>query len=75
MTDYLLGRAAESNQLAALAYNLIPNWQHFWLVDALISNGTIPWRYVGQVGIYATFYLIGCLSLGILSFRNIETKA
>lgn len=75
MTDYLLGRAAESNQLAALAYNLIPNWQHFWLVDALTSNGTIPWRYVGQVGIYATFYLIGCLSLGILSFRNIETKA
>ena len=75
MTDYLLGRAAESSRLAALAYNLIPNWQHFWLADALTGDGTIPWRYVGRVGIYAMFYLIGSLTLGILSFRNVETKA
>jgi len=75
MTDYLLGRAAESNHLAALAYNLIPNWQHFWLADALNGEGVIPWRYVGRVGIYATFYLIGSLSLGILSFQNVESKA
>ena len=75
MTDYLLGRAAESNQFAALAYNLIPNWQHFWLADAVTGDGTIPWWYVGRVGIYATFYLLGSLTLGILSFRNVETKA
>jgi len=76
MTDYLLGRAAETSRLAALAYNLIPNWQHFWLADALTGDGaTIPWRYVGQAGIYAMFYLIGSLTLGILSFRNVETKA
>ena len=75
MTDYLLGRAADSNHLAALAYNLIPNWQQFWLADALTGEGTIPWRYVGWVGIYAMFYLIGSLTLGILSFRNVETKA
>lgn len=75
MTDYLLGRAAESNHLAGLAYNLIPNWQQFWLADALTGEGTIPWRYVGWVGIYAMFYLIGSLTLGILSFRNVETKA
>lgn len=74
MSDYLLGRAAESNTLASLAYNLIPNWQHFWLADAVTGNGIIPWRYVGQAVIYATFYLIGSLSLGILSFRNVETK-
>ena len=75
MTDHLLGRTAETNHLAALAYNLIPNWQHFWLADALTGEGTIPWRYVGWVEIYATFYLIGSLTLGILSFRNVETKA
>ena len=75
MTDYLLGRAAETSWLAALAYKLIPDWQHFWLADALTGEGTIPWRYVGRVVIYATFYLIGSLTLGILSFRNVETKA
>ena len=75
MTDYLLGHAAESSRRAAFAYNLIPNWQHFWLADAVTGEGKIPWRYVGHAGIYAMFYLIGCLSLGILSFRNVETKA
>ena len=76
MTDYVLGTAAKSSPLIALAYNLIPDWQHFWLADALSGEGTtIPWRYVGQVGIYATFYLIGSLSLGIVAFHNVESKA
>ena len=76
MTDYLLGRRAETNHLAALTYALIPNWQHFWLADALTGEeARIPWSYVGRVTIYATFYLLGSLSLGILSFRNVETKA
>ena len=75
MTDYLLGRAAGSNGLIAFVYDLIPNWQHFWLADALTGEGTIPWRYVGRVGIYATFYLIGSLTLGMLSFHNVETQA
>ena len=76
MTDYILGRAAASSLWVAFVYKLIPNWQHFWLADALTAEGsTIPWRYVGWVGIYATFYLIGSLTLGILLFRNVETKA
>ena len=76
MTDYVLGRAAIANRWISFVYKLIPNWQHFWLADALTGeNSTIPWRYVGWAGIYATFYLIGSLSLGILSFRNVETKA
>jgi hypothetical protein len=75
MTDYLLGHAAKTSYLAAFAYNLIPNWEHFWLADALAGDGTIPWLYVGRVTVYAIFYLIGTLSLGMLSFRNVETEA
>ena len=75
MTDYLLGRAAETDSLAAFVYNLLPNWQHFWTADALAGEGRIPWTYVRQVSGYAIFYLLGTLSLGMLAFRNVETKA
>lgn len=75
MTDYLLGRFAATNTLAALAYNLLPNWQHFWLADALGGEGRIPWSYIRQLTTYAIFYLLGTLSLGMLAFRNVETKA
>jgi hypothetical protein len=75
MTDYLLGRPAQTNMFAALLYNVLPNWQHFWTADALAGEGTVPWVYVRQVTGYAMFYLLGVLSLGMLAFRNVETKA
>jgi hypothetical protein len=75
MADYLLGRHAAANPLAALVYHLLPNWQHFWTADALMENGTVPWAYVRQVTMYAVFYLLGVLSLGMLAFRDVETKA
>ncbi len=75
ITDYLLGRHAPTNILAAFFYNLLPNWQHFWTADALAGEGTVPWAYVRQVTGYAMFYLLGVLSLGMLLFRNVETKA
>lgn len=75
MTDYLLGHEARTSVLAATAYNLLPNWQHFWLADALAGDGSIPWIYVRRVAVYAMFYLLGTLSLGMVSFRNVETEA
>lgn len=75
ISDYLLGSHAASNVLAAAAYYVIPNWQHFWVADALAGEGTIPWSYVGTAGIYALFYLAGILCLGILFFRQLEVKA
>jgi ABC-type transport system involved in multi-copper enzyme maturation permease subunit len=75
MSDYLFGRAAEEHLLAAGLYGLIPNWQHFWVVDALSGGGTIPWGYVGQVAVYAVLYLAGVLGLGLLAFRHMEVRA
>ncbi|MCG3150620.1 MAG: hypothetical protein PCFJNLEI_04108 [Verrucomicrobiae bacterium] len=74
MSDYLLGRIAGTNALAAFAYHLLPNWQHFWVADGLMGDGKIPWVYVRQVAGYSIFYLLGVLSLGMLSFRNVEPK-
>lgn len=75
MSDYLLGRIADQNAIAAFAYYLLPNWQHFWVADGLMGDGKIPWVYVRQVAGYGIFYLLGVLSLGMLSFRNVETSS
>ncbi len=73
-SDYLFGRVAATNHLAALAYALLPNWQHFWMTDALGREPGIPWAYVGDAALYAAFYLAGVLCWGILAFRRMEIK-
>ena len=75
MTDYLFGRIAGENKVAAILYAVLPNWQHFWLTDALSNDGSIPWVYVVRAGGYAFFYLAGVLCLGILAFQRTELKA
>jgi len=75
MSDYLFGRVAAQNKLAAFLYAVLPNWQHFWMTDALSGDGTIPWVYVVRVAGYALFYLAGVLCWGILAFRRMEVKA
>ena len=75
MSDYLFGRHAAHHGLADLLYRMIPNWQHFWVVDALSGEGAIPWSYVARVALYAGLYLAGILSLGMLAFRQLEVRA
>ena len=74
MSDYLFGQAARSSWIADLLYHAVPNWQHFWLSDALSNNGTIPWAYVGSAALYALTYSAGVLCLGLLSFGHAEMK-
>jgi ABC-type transport system involved in multi-copper enzyme maturation permease subunit len=74
LADYLLGRAAERSWLAAAAYGLLPNWQDFWLVDALAGGGVIPWSYVGGAGLYAGLLTGAILCFGLIAFRNVEIR-
>lgn len=74
LSDYLLAQASLHSFWAALGYGLLPNWQDFWLADALAGMGTIPWDYVRQAGVYAALYTAGVLCLGLLSFRNVEIQ-
>jgi len=74
MSDYLLGQKADSSWIAALLYRVIPNWQHFWLSDALSNNGAIPWAYLVSAVFYALAYSAGILILGLVSFRHAEMK-
>src|SRR5205823_12332181 len=50
MSDYMFGRPASSGSWwASILYTITPNWQLFWLADALDSGkSTFHWPYVGK---------------------------
>jgi hypothetical protein len=70
VSDYLFGRHTATHLGARLGYVLTPNWQHFWMADALLDQGRIPWRYVGAAGLYAALYSSAMLCAGTLLFRQ-----
>lgn len=72
VSDYLFRTAAATSWPADLIYRLLPNWQDFWVVDALSGSGNIPWLYVGATAGYAGLYTVAVLALGLLSFRRVE---
>ncbi len=75
VSDHLVGRAAQTHAVAGVFYALLPNWQHFWLADSLYEEVPVPPAYFARAGLYALFYLLGTLGLGMVSFRHTEIKA
>jgi hypothetical protein len=69
--EYWFGRAPGSG-LALLVGGLLPNWQNFWVSDALVGGGHIPWSYVGRAATYAVTYVAGALLVGVASFRYVD---
>jgi hypothetical protein len=53
-------------------YTIVPNWQLFWLSDALEKGRTIPWTYVGKAMAYVAGYLGAALALAMLLFEDRE---
>ncbi len=72
ISDYLFGQACRHSFIAAFCYDVLPNWQDFWMIDALSGGGIIPWSYVAEAGVYAVLIVTGVLGLGLISFRNVE---
>lgn len=73
MSDYLFGQRAEQGQWwATCLYTLLPNWQLFWMADALEEGKTISWSYVGQALAYVTGYLGAALAIALLLFEDRE---
>jgi hypothetical protein len=74
MSDYLLAERAAEAMWANLLYRALPNWQHFWMADALSSQGSVPWRYVAQAAGYALSWSIGMLMLAMGRFDRMEVR-
>ena len=74
MSDYWFGPDGSGSFVALICRRLIPNWQHFWMSDALADGGAIPAAYALRAGLYGLAYLAGILLLGMVSFRHAEVK-
>lgn len=72
MADAWMGRLAEIVPWAATALGAFPNWQHFWMADALSGGGHIPWGYVARAGGYAAPLAGAVLCLGAWLFESAD---
>jgi ABC-type transport system involved in multi-copper enzyme maturation permease subunit len=74
MSDYFFGLpAARGSWWAATLYSLLPNWQLFWLADALeTGKNTFQWAYVGKALGYAVCYIGAALAIGAALFEERE---
>ena len=58
---------------ASVLYTVTPNWQLFWLVDALDEGrSTFHWGYVGKAFGYMAAYVGAALVLAIMLFERRE---
>ncbi|MFA7230196.1 MAG: ABC transporter permease subunit [Victivallaceae bacterium] len=60
------------NVLFAFLYAILPNWQFFWLADALASRNSIPLSYVLWSGLYVVLYMTLCSIWAVAIFQNKE---
>ncbi|HEY3932926.1 MAG TPA: hypothetical protein VGM58_11240 [Verrucomicrobiae bacterium] len=74
MSDYFFGRRAENGEWwASTLYSIIPNWQLFWLADAIeTGKNTFQWAYVGKAFAYAVCYAGAALAVGATLFEERE---
>ena len=74
MSDYLFGRPAEKGSwLASALYTVTPNWQLFWLADALeTGKNTFNWAYVAKAFAYVVMYVGATLGLAVTLFEERE---
>jgi ABC-type transport system involved in multi-copper enzyme maturation permease subunit len=74
MSQYLFSeRAKAGSWWASVLYTVTPNWQLFWLGDAL-DSGTKDyyWGYVGKSLVYAICYVGAALAAALMLFEDRE---
>jgi hypothetical protein len=74
MSDYFFGRRAEMGSWWASAlYTIVPNWQLFWLADALdMGKSTFQWGYVAKSFCYVVGYAGATLAVASALFEERE---
>ncbi len=74
VSDYFFGTRAEAGKWwASMLYTIVPNWQLFWLADALdMGKSTFHWGYVGKAFAYVVAYAGAALAVGTALFEERE---
>lgn len=74
LNEYVLGRYAATSVVAAVPYTLLPNFQVFWMGDALSAETPIPWGYVRNALGYGATYAAALLVLSVFLFESREIQ-
>ena len=77
MSDYIYSKAGGDTGhvpwWASTLYTIIPNWQLFWLADALdMGKSTFHWHYVAKAFAYTVGYAGAALAVGTALFEERE---
>ena len=75
VSSYLFLRDSGSevlNFIYRIFYAILPNWQFFWLADALATHKPIPPSYLFWAGLYVVLYIILCSMWAVVVFQNKE---
>ena len=74
MSDYFFGRRAAAGEWwASTLYSIIPNWQLFWLADAVdMGKSTFHWGYVARAFGYVVCYVGAALAVATALFEERE---
>src|SRR5271170_6248169 len=78
MSDYIYSQAGGKIEghaplWASTLYTVLPNWQLFWLADAIeTGKSTFHWDYVGKAFAYAVCYAGAALAAGTALFEERE---
>jgi ABC-type transport system involved in multi-copper enzyme maturation permease subunit len=74
LSDYLFGRLASRSVAAAVPYRVLPNFQVFWMGDALAAEQAVPWSYIGTALGYAGLYTAALVFLAMFLFEAREIQ-
>ena len=77
VSDYLIGRHIAGSHgithwLLQAAYAVVPNWQNFWLADALEGGQKIPLSYLAKGFGYLAAYVSASLAFALVLFEDRE---
>lgn len=72
ISDYVLSEAAERSRLADIIYRHLPNFNIFWVIDAVNQKQSIPASYIGMTAGYAAFFAVAALLVGVALFERRE---
>ncbi len=74
MSEYLLGTPArEGKWWASALFPVLPDWQLFWIADALGQDRSVPWaRYLGGAAGYTICYVGATLAVALALFEDRE---
>jgi hypothetical protein len=72
VSDFFFGAQAARGAAAEIAYRVLPNFQVFWMGDALAAEKAIPGAYAGAVFGYGALYAAALVGLGMVLFESRE---